>query len=135
MTRPRRIQLSRAAGWRMPPNAVKVDRTTVLGNPFTIRDLQQVTIDTPAVVASFHVSQWFRDWIEGRRRPEHLEAQRSVLLARLPELRGKDLACWCPPHRHCHADVLLDLANRPSDLTDPLHPSDEPDVWPWRTGD
>jgi hypothetical protein len=26
-------------------------------------------------------------------------------------LRGKDLACWCPPDLPCHADVLLDLAN------------------------
>lgn len=28
------------------------------------------------------------------------------------ELRGKDLACWCPLGRPCHADVLLDVANR-----------------------
>ena len=31
---PERIQLSRAAGWRMPPNTVKVDRSTRWGNPF-----------------------------------------------------------------------------------------------------
>src|SRR4051812_49296276 len=29
-----RVQLSRRAGWRMPPNTVKVDRTTQWGNPF-----------------------------------------------------------------------------------------------------
>jgi protein gp37 len=28
------------------------------------------------------------------------------------ELRGKDLACWCPLDQPCHADVLLELANR-----------------------
>lgn len=28
------------------------------------------------------------------------------------ELRGKNLACWCPPGVPCHADVLLELANR-----------------------
>ena len=27
-TAPKRIQLSRAKGWRMPPNTVKVDRST-----------------------------------------------------------------------------------------------------------
>jgi len=32
------------------------------------------------------------------------------LLAALPELRGKDLVCWCSP-LPCHADVLLELAN------------------------
>ena len=30
------------------------------------------------------------------------------LLARLPELEGKTLACWCAP-RPCHGDVLLRL--------------------------
>ncbi|XAZ30649.1 DUF4326 domain-containing protein [Paenarthrobacter ureafaciens] len=27
------------------------------------------------------------------------------------ELAGKDLACWCPLDKPCHADVLLELAN------------------------
>ncbi len=29
----------------------------------------------------------------------------------LGELRGKDLACWCPLDQPCHADVLLEIAN------------------------
>ncbi len=28
------------------------------------------------------------------------------------ELAGKDLACWCPLGQPCHADALLELANR-----------------------
>lgn len=28
------------------------------------------------------------------------------------ELRGRNLACWCALERSCHADILLDLANR-----------------------
>lgn len=28
------------------------------------------------------------------------------------KLRGKNLACWCPLDQPCHADVLLELANR-----------------------
>ncbi|ARD42490.1 DUF4326 domain-containing protein [Actinomyces gaoshouyii] len=28
------------------------------------------------------------------------------------ELRGHDLMCWCPPDAPCHADVLLEVANR-----------------------
>lgn len=27
------------------------------------------------------------------------------------ELRGRDLACWCPLDQPCHADVLLAIAN------------------------
>jgi hypothetical protein len=30
----------------------------------------------------------------------------------LSPLRGHDLACWCPLDQPCHADVLLELANR-----------------------
>ncbi len=33
------------------------------------------------------------------------------LMARLPELKGAVLACWCAP-LPCHADVLLRLANQ-----------------------
>lgn len=33
---PERIQLRRTKGWRMPPDTVKVDRTTKWGNPFVV---------------------------------------------------------------------------------------------------
>lgn len=36
---------------------------------------------------------------------------RNELVRRLPELRGKDLACWCALDKPCHADVLLELVN------------------------
>jgi len=31
---------------------------------------------------------------------------------RLHELRGKNLACWCPLGADCHGDFLLERANR-----------------------
>lgn len=34
--KPVRVQLKRTKGWRMPPNTVKVDRTTKWGNPFVV---------------------------------------------------------------------------------------------------
>jgi hypothetical protein len=37
--------------------------------------------------------------------------RQPALTAALHELRGKILACWSAPER-CHADVLLELANR-----------------------
>ena len=36
------------------------------------------------------------------------------LLAALPELRGKDLVCWCAPER-CHAAVLAELCRAHGD--------------------
>jgi hypothetical protein len=67
-----------------------------------------------------------RDWIIGPSLPDpyflkergmtairaSLTHKRQVILNRLPELRGKNLACWCKPGSPCHADVLLDLANK-----------------------
>ena len=43
---------------------------------------------------------WPCDW----RRSSQVEQIRA-------ELRGKDLACWCPLDQPCHADVLLEIAN------------------------
>lgn len=37
MSQPRRLQRSRAAGWRMPADAVYVGRPTVWGNPFPLQ--------------------------------------------------------------------------------------------------
>lgn len=34
-----------------------------------------------------------------------------VSLEQVEELRGQSLACWCPPGDHCHAELLLRLAN------------------------
>jgi hypothetical protein len=33
------------------------------------------------------------------------------LIARLPELKGKILGCWCAPEA-CHGDILSEFANR-----------------------
>ncbi|KQC35063.1 hypothetical protein UK82_28645 [Frankia sp. ACN1ag] len=40
---------------------------------------------------------------------EHDLAGRPDLLARIPELRGRALGCWCAP-RACHGDVLARFA-------------------------
>ena len=36
----------------------------------------------------------------------------SYVTRHIHELRGKDLMCWCPLDQPCHADVLLELANK-----------------------
>ena len=97
----------------MPPNTVKVDRSTRFGNPFLL-----------AQYGRRRAIALFRAWIMGRgsrvlppiERAALLGARRE-LLAGLPSLRGKNLACWCPlpaagQADHCHAAVLLDVANR-----------------------
>ena len=107
---PRRVQLSRAMGWRMPENAVKVDRTTKWGNPFRVGDRVQVNPSCPVAVcfSAQEAVDAFRSFCEhpigARFRADAAE-----------QLRGKNLACWCPIGSPCHADVLLELANSPED--------------------
>lgn len=40
-----------------------------------------------------------------------LSEQRGDILGTIGDLRGKDLLCWCPIDRPCHANVLIWLAN------------------------
>jgi Domain of unknown function (DUF4326) len=109
--RPQRIQLRRTKGWRMPPNTVKVDRTTLFGNPFSAEQHGR----TGAV-------RMFQLWLEGRLPSDSfpdwamhmLMTKRPMVIDALPTLRGKNLACWCPlpePGQPdvCHAAVLLEL--------------------------
>lgn len=119
---PKRIQRKRTKGWRMPKNAVYVGRGSKFGNPFTFSE-QELGARKSAIRA-------YRCLFE--QKPRLLRHQILTILRgnngrgeaavdrmrqSLPELRGKDLACWCPlvdkdgKPVPCHADVLLELAN------------------------
>lgn len=106
MTEPRRITLSRAKGWTMPPNTVKVDRSTKWGNPWKIGELGillRIAPDAAGAVGLF--TQMLYD-------PQMRDA--ANYQTDLSPLRGKNLACWCKLSEPCHADVLLAMANLPS---------------------
>lgn len=104
-TLPERVQLRRTKGWRMPPNTVKVDRTTIYGNPF------RADGDDPCGFLPGPAVDAFRRWLTRVPGPGEAVTQRARLLAGLPKLRGKNLACWCRIGAPCHADVLLEIAN------------------------
>lgn len=131
--RPRRVQLSRKKGWRMPENTVSVARPGFWGNPHAVeRDQMRwdgETVDEageqvlsgpwlcrsgPGRLGGF----WFATRAEAIAKAVELYRWRmttdgfwAVAQRRLPELAGKNLACWCPLDQPCHADVLLELAN------------------------
>ena len=92
---PKRIQRKRTKGWRMPPNTVYVGRPSRWGNPFTV---EEYGAKMAVSLFSFCVAIRDNDGCE--------------FLDGLEELRGKDLACWCPLDQPCHADVLLEAANK-----------------------
>jgi hypothetical protein len=71
--------------------AVLVTRGTRWGNPFRIEEYGRAEA----------LRLYEQEYLPSR--PE--------LLARLPELRGKRLACYCSLDESCHADILARLAN------------------------
>lgn len=111
---PQRIQRKRTKGWKMPPNTVSVTRPGIFGNPFPVDVYgQEGAVDR------------FRRWLTGKMAMLELSqcstchsfgdismvTLRSELRRHLPELRGKNLACYCKLGDPCHADVLLKIAN------------------------
>lgn len=100
-----RIQRKRQKGYKVPAGAVVVTRPTVFGNPFPVK---------PGETSHRSVNE-FRNWLLGKRKSDtpEMEKQRRSILHRLPELKGKQLACYCSPNQPCHADVLAELANSP----------------------
>lgn len=98
---PERIQRKRSKGWRMPENTVYVGRPTKWGNPYVVGHTMlnnEGDIITPELA------------VEKYEKYLHIAIQRRGRDF-LEVLRGKNLACWCPPGQPCHADVLLRLAN------------------------
>lgn len=106
--KPRRVQLSRAKGWRMPENTVSVARPGPLGNPFVVgKDgTREYCVELYRALLSGFFCLSATPSIEEQR------ATVAAVRALLPGLRGKNLACWCQNDgKPCHADVLLELAN------------------------
>lgn len=129
---PERIQRRRSRGWRMPAGAVYVGRPTIWGNPTGCQRPHWCKLAPCACCeqGDFCCVLAYREWltsgIEGRGASTGLFVfaldaldgypRRDEVVRRLPELRGRDLACWCPLDAPCHADVLLELANAPAPI-------------------
>lgn len=124
---PRRIQRKRTKGWRMPEGAIYVGRPSAWGNPFLIADVLRrfpsLTVDQGAgfvvsefrdLIACVERGLAYEDSVPDQRRGRPRVARRftySSIAEIRADLRGHDLACWCPLDQPCHADVLLELAN------------------------
>ena len=83
------------------PDAIYVGRPSKWGNPYLIRR----DGDRKRVVERYQERLGFLLTQPG---------SKEALLKDLEELRGHDLVCWCAP-LPCHADVLLELANKEAD--------------------
>lgn len=125
---PIRVQRRRSKGWRTPlcgcgcgKPARYVGRPTLWGNPFRPGILTLVNCPSPS-----HPTEPVRHRITPTSHTETVALYRAVITDPLwwldqnqpPDietiqrnLRGHDLACWCPPGQPCHVDVLLAVAN------------------------
>lgn len=88
----------------MPPNTVNVARPNRWGNPYYVAKFPEEgnPHDEYHCVTREEAVRNFREELYGN--PLTLALVRT-------ELRGKNLACWCPLDQPCHADVLLEAAN------------------------
>jgi len=87
----------------MPRGAVYVGRPTKWGNPW--KQGQIATPSNPPMTVREAVEN-YRKWMAANQSgPEKYRVP-------IASLRGKDLACWCPLDQPCHADVLLEIANK-----------------------
>ena len=114
----------------MPPDTMSVARPSRWGNPYTVEKVRRGL--TGAFDWSGNPSlDLYKVWSRGSAptlKVDDLAARMAVELFRrlcarfaeadpegyrawLAPLRGKNLACYCPLDRPCHADVLLELAN------------------------
>jgi hypothetical protein len=114
MTAPVRIQRKRTKGWRMPANTVYVGRGASahgrscgrFGNPLR-----------PGMWNGYSATDAVRDYRQWINREPGVRSFDGAFgkppsAAEIETLRGKNLACWCELDQPCHADVLLEIANR-----------------------
>lgn len=110
---PKRIQRKRVKGWRIPENAACCTRPGVFGNPFVINQPDH-PLNCPSPKEAV---LGFRRYLKGTAAALQwcpgLKERRERLLARLPELFGKDLACFCAEDAEwCHVDELIPFVEK-----------------------
>lgn len=101
---PCRHQRSRKKGSRLPEGVVCVTRPGKWGNPFGDADTFRTHLKLALDGSSCQISDNLLENIA-----KHIN-----------ELCGKDLACWCALDKPCHADVLLEFANKQIDEPEEL---------------
>jgi len=113
---PVRIQRSRQTK-QVSPNKlpiVYVGRPSKWGNPFTVTGQKGhwfVMSDDGFPLITFDEKKDAIDCcIENYK--EYISNEHNLGIVNVFTLKGKNLSCWCPNNCKCHADVLLEIANR-----------------------
>lgn len=112
----------------MPPDTIYVGRGSRWGNPFPthepVRDghgdvtRHKIEIRSPQEAVKLfakHILPYSHHGIYSTM--EYLYISEANLNEMQSDLAGKNLACWCDLDKPCHADWLLEMANKPQPLT------------------
>lgn len=123
---PKRIQLKRTKGWRIPPNTICVDRRGRWGNPFPTHEPardghgdiipgRKIEVRSAQEAVKLY-AKWMLPY--SHHGAHNTMADFMISQANMTEiqtvLRGKNLACWCKEGEPCHGDWLLSIANEPA---------------------
>jgi hypothetical protein len=112
------VQRKRTRGWKMPENTVSVTRPGKFGNPFRVGDL--IRLGTGGMGFAYLICKdpKYNDgsFKKINTAQEAVDLYEEYItkypLKDIEELRGKNLACFCPIDQPCHRNVLLKFANR-----------------------
>lgn len=102
LAKPRRVRLKSTKGWKLPPNTVKVGGKTKWDWPLKKEDCHIADLAPEVRINAY------RRYILDAWDPKDA----STLVEDFKELRGKNLACYCPEGEMCPHDVLLELVNQ-----------------------
>jgi len=108
MWKPMRIHRLRLKGWKMPPNTLYVGRPTKWGNPWKVGAWNSVSMRGNMTLQDVLDNYW--EWVEHGNFSR--STQGGLVKDSLHELRGKNLADWCPLDQPCHVPILLEAANQ-----------------------
>lgn len=133
-----RIQRKCTKGWKMPPNTVYVGRGSKWGNPFRVVQYHDkkwaIKTDGSERYTTILINNTHATY--NTKEEATKDAIKCYTLSLTPYthdngdnlidfymsiaqvehikyyLKGKNLACWCDINEMCHADILLDIANK-----------------------
>ena len=128
MKTPIRVQRKRTKGFKLPENTVCVTRGTKWGNPFVLRKLEEPKYEIYCAVVRNANNFEFAKTIALEKAGVYFISEKECIDAILgmyelylslitfstqikQSLKGKNLACFCPLDKPCHADILLQIAN------------------------
>lgn len=105
-TQPTRHQRKRTKGWKKPAGSICVTRPGPFGNPYETAEEFEEALRFALLVTAYN-RKTNSQYTTLVKREQHM----MRIAGRLEELRNKDLLCFCPLEKACHADVLIRFAN------------------------